>query len=214
MTKIKLAIADDHAEFRRAIVSKIQLKYDLEVILETESSAELFEQLRVKTPDITLIDIQTPVGNSLEVIDRIRQHYPDLKVIVYSQHDLGTSVIQIYAHGANSFIGKEDDLEELFKAIRLVNRGGIYITSKSGQIIQRHLRTASIKRQCPFKITEIEKKIIKGIFDGLTSMELGHIIHKSHRTVEKYIADIYRKTRVNNKIQLIKVVTEWDMRDW
>lgn len=45
-------------------------------------------------------------------------------------------------------------------------------------------------------------------------MELGHIIHKSHRTVEKYIADIYRKTRVNNKIQLIKVVTEWDMRDW
>lgn len=132
MTKIKLAIADDHAEFRRAIVSKIQLKYDLEVILETESSAELFEQLRVKTPDITLIDIQTPVGNSLEVIDRIRQHYPDLKVIVYSQHDLGTSVIQIYAHGANSSIGKEDDLEELFKAIRLVNRGGIYITSKSG----------------------------------------------------------------------------------
>jgi DNA-binding NarL/FixJ family response regulator len=214
MTKIKLAIADDNREFRKAIIRTIHLEKDLEVIIEAENGADLLGQLKIKTLDIVLMDIRMPVMNGVEATDEIKVHYPHLKVIAYSQYDLESNIIEMYAHGVKSFIGKEDEPEELFKAIRLVHDGGAYMTSRSAQIVQNYLKNATIKQECPHELTELEKKIIKGVFNGLTSTELAQIIHKSHRTIEKYIADIYKKFSVGNKVQLIKIVAKWDMKDW
>jgi two-component system, NarL family, response regulator DegU len=214
MTKIKLAIADDHETFRKAIIRTIQLEKDLEVIIEAENGVDLLKKLKIRTPDIILMDIRMPVMNGVEATDEIKEHYPHLKVIAYSQYDLQSNIIEMYAHGVKGFVGKEDEPEELFKAIRTVSDGGAYMTSRSAQIVQDYLKNASIKQECPHRLTELEKKIIKGMFDGLTSTELAQIIHKSHRTVEKYIADIYKKLSVSNKVRLIKIVTEWDMKDW
>lgn len=214
MTKIKIAIADDHREFRKAIIRTIQLEKDFEVIIEAENGANLLGQLKIKTPDIVLMDIRMPIMNGVEATDEIKEHYPYLKVIAYSQYDLESNIIEMYAHGVKSFVGKEDEIEELFKAIRTVSNGGAYMTSRSAQIVQNYLKNASIKQECPHRLTELEKKIIKGMFNGLTSTELAQIVHKSHRTIEKYIAGIYKKISVSNKVQLIKIVTEWDMEDW
>ena len=214
MTKIKLAITGDHEKFRKAIIRTIHLEEDIEVIIEAENGADLLEQLKIKTPDIVLMVIRMPVMNGVEATDEIKEHYPHLKVIAYSQYDLESNIIEMYAHGVKSFIGKEDEPEELFKAIRLVYDGGAYLTSRSAQIVQNYLKNVSIKKKCPYRLTELEKKLIKGISNGLTSTQLAEKIHKSHRTVEKYIAGIYKKFSVSNKVQLIKVVVEWDMKDW
>ncbi|MBX2964562.1 MAG: response regulator transcription factor [Cyclobacteriaceae bacterium] len=214
MKKIKLAIADDHEKFRKAIIRTIQLEKDLEVIIEAENGADLLKQLKIKIPDIILMDIRMPIMNGIEATDEIKEHYPHLKVIAYSQYDLESNIIEMYAHGVKSFIGKEDELEELFKAIRTVSDGGAYMTSHSAQLIQNYLKDAPVKKECPYQLTELEKYLIKGISNGLTSIQLSEKIYKSHRTVEKYIAVLYKKFGVSSKVQLTKVSAEWNMKDW
>lgn len=188
----------------KLFIRTIHLENDLDVIIEAENGADLLEQLEIKTPDIVLMDIRMPVMNGVEATDEISEHYHHIKVIAYSQYDLESNIIEMYAHGVKSFVGKEDEPEELFKVIRLVHDGGAYLTSRSARIVQNYLKNVPVKQECPHGLTELEKKIIKGVFNGLTSTELvTQIIHKSHRTVEKYIAGIYKKLSVSNKVQLI-----------
>ena len=212
MTKIKLAIADDHEKFRRAIIRTIHLENDLEVIIEAENGIDLLKRLETKLPDIILMDIRMPIMNGIEATDQIKELYPHQKIIAYSQYDLEENIIQMNIHGVKSFIGKEDEPEELFKAIRIVYNGGVYMTSHSAQIVQNYLKKSSIMQKCPYELTELDRKLLKGICDGLTSTELAEIIYKSPRTVEKYMSDLYRKFNVRNKVHLIKTVSNWDIR--
>lgn len=209
MSKIKLAIADDSEKVRKAIIRLIQLENDLEVILEAENGLHLLEQLRTTTPDVILMDIRMPVMNGIEATDYIKKLYPDQKIIAFSQYDQEENIIEMNIHGVKSFIGKGDDIEELFKAIRIVHDGGIYMTTRSAQIVQNYLKRATAETKCPYELTEQESKLLKGICQGLSSTELAELIHKSPRTVEKYRLDLYKKFNVTNKEQLISKVSKW-----
>ena len=87
------------------------------------------------------------------------------------------------------------------------------MTSRSAQIVQNYLKKAPVKQVCPHKLTDLEMQILKRVCDGLTSTEIAEKIHKSSRTVEKYISDIYKKFNVPNKAQLIKMVSQWELED-
>lgn len=109
MTKIKLALAEDHKEFRKAIKRLIHLEGDLEVILEAENGLHLLDQLKAKTPNIILMDIRMPKMNGIEATVRIKEEYPEIKIIAFSQYDQEENIIEMNIHGVKSFIGKEDD---------------------------------------------------------------------------------------------------------
>lgn len=211
MTKIKLAIADDHEKFRKEIIRIIHLENDLEVILEAANGTDLLEQLKIKTPDVILMDIRMPFMDGIEATEKINELYPHLKIIAYSQYDQEENIIKMNIHGVKSFIGKEDEPEELFKAIRIVHDGGLYMTDNAALIIRHYLAGISLTGAEDFvgsefenNLSEIELLILKSICRGLSSTDISKIIHKSHRTVEKYRNDLYQKFKVNNKKELIE----------
>lgn len=210
MTKIKLAIADDCKQFRKAIIRLIHLEKDLEVVFEAENGLHLLDELNNNTPDVILMDISMPVMNGVEATVKIKELYPYLKIIAYTQYDIETNISQMYINGVESFIGKEDDPEELFKAIRIVHNGGVYLTEKASKII-RHSLELTKKLEPNVTLTESEKAIIELILDGLTSKQIGKIINKSHRTVEDIRERLYCKLNVKNKEQLIAVVSKWQL---
>lgn len=211
MTKIKLAIAEDCEKFRKAIIRFINKENDLEVILEAENGIHLLEQLKTKTPDVILMDIRMPVMDGIEATDKINEFYPHLKIIAYSQYDQEENIIKMNIHGVKSFIGKEDEPEELFKAIRIVHDGGVYMTDKAALIVQHYLSEISstnaedfISSEFENNLSETELLVLKSICKGLSSTDISKIIHKSHRTVEKYRNDLYQKFKVSNKKELIE----------
>lgn len=212
MTKIKLAIVDDNEKFRKAIIGLLNLENDLKVVLEAENGIDLLEQLGTKIPDVVLIDIRMPVMDGIEATDKIKGLFPHLKIIAYSQYDMEENIIKMNVHGVKSFIGKEDDPEELFKAIRVVHDGGVYMTEKAAIIIQTHLRNGFkkvVERRCESPIQDEDFKFLKMILDGLTSKEIGENINRSHRTVEDMRDKLYEKYNVSNKQQLVILMAKW-----
>ncbi len=212
MTRIKLAIVDDNESFRNAIVRLMRLEPDFDVIIEAGNGVDLLERLQSLYPDIIIIDISMPLVEGVDVTTKIRETYPHLKLIAYSRYDMEENVIKLIIHGMKSFVGKEDEPEELFLAIRVVQSGNVYMTNRVAQIIQKNLRT-SFKEKCPYELTDIERILLNGINNGLSSTQLGDMVCKSPRTVEKYIADMYKRFRVTNKVELIKLISTWEMED-
>jgi DNA-binding NarL/FixJ family response regulator len=147
MSKIKLAIADDHKTFRKAVIKLIETEKDLEVVLEAENGKQLLELLLTKvTPDIILMDIQMTVMDGFEATRAVNELYPTIKIIALTLYDNGANIMEMYKLGVQSLIGKEEHYGELFFAIRAVNNGGCYMTTKCKEIIQSKLTEQPTKK--------------------------------------------------------------------
>jgi DNA-binding NarL/FixJ family response regulator len=211
---IKLGIVDDHNQFRKALKRLIHTEKDIEVILEADNGQDLIEKLQDVQPDIVLMDIRMPLMNGTEASLILREKYPAIKIIAFSQYDQEENIIEMNIHGVKSFIGKEDHYEELFKAIRIVHSGGVYMTDRSASIIQKYLSrnvNAEHSRVSLPEISESERKLVKDIVKGLSSTEIAKTIGKSPRTVEDMREKIYRKFNVENKEQLIAHVSKHNL---
>jgi len=211
---IKLAIAEDNKYFREALKKLIRTEKDMEVILEADNGVDLLEKLKDVQPEIILMDIRMPLMNGIEASLILSQLYPSIKIIAFSQYDQEENIIEMNIHGIKSFIGKEDNPDELFKAIRIVYSGGVYMTDRAAKIVQNYLSriggVQNSKVNLP-EITDSERKLIKDIVNGLSSSEIGRSIGKSHRTVEDMREKVYRKFNVNSKEQLIAIVSRHNL---
>lgn len=217
MPKIKLALAEDHKEFRKAIKRLIHLENDLEVILEADNGLHLLDQLKTKTPDIILMDIRMPKMDGIEATDRIKEQYPHIKIIAFSQYDQEENIIEMNIHGVKSFIGKDDEPEELLKAIRTVSDGGTYMTDKAASIVQSRL--SSISRQGKSvnedinasdlqKLSSIELVILRHTACHKSVKEIAEELFLSPNTVNNHQANLRKKLNLFGRSTLLKYALE------
>lgn len=208
MTKIRLAFADDSVQSQKAIAKLIQPENDLDLILTAQNGQELVDKLKNQLFDIVVLDIRMPKMDGIEAAKKIKQAYPDLKIIALSQHDFEENILKMYSVGVRSFVGKEDDPTELLKAIRIVFDGGIYITERTTEIIQRNLSKVIQPELQMVNLSEQEQLLARFIMQGLSSREIGKLLSKSPRTVEDMREKLYQKFNVLNKEQLIVQLTQ------
>jgi DNA-binding NarL/FixJ family response regulator len=126
MGKIKLAIADDSLQLQKALVTVFEAEKDFELVLRANNGLDLLAKLKVVTclPDIILMDIQMPEMSGIDATKHIHKHYPSIKIIAFSQFDNEPNVLKMYSLGVKSFIGKDDGMDTLFNAIKVVHGGG------------------------------------------------------------------------------------------
>jgi DNA-binding NarL/FixJ family response regulator len=212
MSKIKIAIADDNKQFRRAIKVLFKTERDFEVILEAENGVHLLEQLKTEQPDIILMDIRMPRMDGIEASKKVKELYPKIKIITFSQYDYESNIVEMFIKGVKSFIGKDDSPDELFKAIRTVYTSGTYMTDMAAEIIQRNLAyKAKESNNIHLLESEREKEFVKMIIKGLSSREIASKINKSSRTVEDMRKRLYAKFNINCKEQLIALASKWNL---
>lgn len=201
--KIRIGIADDCEQLRMAITRILNGEHDFEVTLQACSGLQLLEELSNNRPDIILMDFRMPEMNGIEASENLRKKFPDVHIIAYSQYDFESNIVEMYVRGVKSFIGKNDPLEELFKAIRIVYLGGVYMTERSMEIVKRHL--SKVRLPMTPDLNVFEKSLLRSICDGLSSVEIGRLFNKSHRTIEEHRGNLYKKFNVKAKEELIAV---------
>jgi len=212
MSKIKIAIADDNKQFRRAIKALFKTERDFEIILEADNGVHLLEQLKTEQPDIVLMDIRMPRMDGIEASKKVKELYPKIKIITFSQYDYESNIVEMFIIGVKSFIGKDDSPDELFKAIRTVYTSGSYMTDLATEIIQRRLAyKAKESNNIHLLDNAEEKELVKMIMEGLSSGEIAAKINKSPRTVEKMRERLYHKFNVSYKEQLITLANRWSL---
>ena len=192
--------------FRNAITELLNSEGSLRVVLYAANGKDLLEKLRTTTPDVILMDIQMPEMDGIEASALVKERFPEIKIIILSQYDLEVNIVKLYKHGVKSFIGKDDNPTELIKAIRTVFNGGFYMTDRVGEVIQRYLSATPVAGMTI--LTKEEKILLTQLCKGRSSTEIGNIIFKSPRTVEKHREDLYKKFGVSSKEELILLTSK------
>ena len=112
---IKVALADDHKIFRDGIRMAIKDRDYIKIIWEADDGKDLLHKIKIKQPDILLMDIRMPEMDGVNAIQLIRKEYDSLKIIVLSMYDDQEIITKMMEYGANAFLSKTTEPDEILK---------------------------------------------------------------------------------------------------
>jgi DNA-binding NarL/FixJ family response regulator len=190
--KIRIIHCDDHTLFRSGVRNAL-LKYsDIEIIGESGNGLELLKLLETTIPDIVILNIQMPVMDGIETLPKIREKYPELKVIVLSMHSDRGIITKMMQLGANSYLSKNTDGEVIYQSIKCVQEYNYYY---SESIEQAYLGSTLEFDRIGRKYSDKELKLIELIKDNRSKSEMAEILNISESTVS-VIAERISKIRL------------------
>ena len=114
---IKIAIADDHKIFRDGIKMALAGKSNLKMLWEAEDGKDMMHKIAIKKPEVLLMDIRMPEIDGINGIQLIRKEYEDIKIIVLTMYDDQQMISKMMEMGANAYLTKTTDPEEIYEAI-------------------------------------------------------------------------------------------------
>jgi DNA-binding NarL/FixJ family response regulator len=128
MTPYNIVLADDHILVRQGIKKIIQEDSGMKVVGEAGDGLELLEILEKITPDLVILDISMPRLRGLAAAQKIKQFYPEIKVLILSMHRSKEYLQQALAVGVDGYLLKEDADMALFAAIEVVRQGRTFVS--------------------------------------------------------------------------------------
>ena len=197
---IQLAIADDHKIFRDGIRMSLRNKDFIRIIWESDDGKDMMHKLRVKRPDILIMDICMPEMDGVKAMQLIRKEYEDLKIIILSMYDDKETITKMMEYGANAYLSKTSDAEEIATAIITCMNEDFYFNDlvNSAVLLKlQHKKTIKKYYPTPVKFNEKEIKILKLLAEDKTTEEISKIIFLSPRTIETIRQNM--KMKVNAK---------------
>ena len=184
---IKLAIADDHKIFRDGIRMALKDKEYLKILWEAEDGRDLMHKLKIKLPDVILMDIRMPEIDGINAISMIRKEYEVLKIIVLTMYDDQEMITKMMEMGANAYLTKTTDPEEIYQAILTCMNDDFYFNDLVNKAVLLKLQHKKNVRQFypnPVKFNDKEMRILKLIAEDKTTEEISKEVFLSPRTLE------------------------------
>ena len=206
MKKIKIAIADDYKIFREGLKVSLTLDDDLEILHEADNGEDLINNIEKNQPHIVLMDLKMPIMDGMEATQIIRKKYPDVKVLVVSMYDDDKFIIHLMEIGANGYLLKNSEPDEIRKAIHSVFENGYYFNDLVNKallkkLVIRNNIKPSFKEN--IELSERELEVLKLICEEKTAAEIGKEIFLSPRSVEGIRQRLIEKIGVRNTAGLV-----------
>lgn len=196
---IRVLLVDDHAVVRQGTRDLLQANPDIDVVAEAESGESLLGLIKLKQPDVVLLDINLPHRNGLELLQEIRESCPAQKVILFTAH----TDLQYIRRGillkANGYLSKTITQKDLQQAVISVAHDGsqpVY----SPDVIQK-LKESASREENP-RLTPREYEILLFVAQGMTNRDIADTLVLSVKTVDSHVAKLMKKIGANNRAQL------------
>ena len=198
---IKIIIADDHAVVRKGLIQIIDETPDLELVDQAGDGNEVLRKLPHLDVDVLLLDINMPGQTGWEIMQKVHQEYPDIKVVILSVSSEENYAKQFYKAGAAGYLTKDSAPEQLVEAIRKVADGGIYVSQKFAEKMVNGLKNDS-DRALHENLSPRELQIFCMIGAGKTLTEIAAELSLGVGTVGTYRSRILAKTTLKNNAQI------------
>ncbi|MBS1731768.1 MAG: response regulator transcription factor [Bacteroidetes bacterium] len=204
---ISLAVVDDHQIVIDGIRSILQGQETFKIAIETTNPLDVVTLLSKTPVDILLTDIMMPGMNGAELAKAVRAAFPEIKIMALSMSGQGDLVNQmINDSDIAGYVLKNISKQELLKALEKIAAGGIYF---SEDVLAEMIKESEKKKEAEqAHLTMREIEIIRLIEKELSNKQIADTLFLSERTVETHRKNIFRKTKTNSLIGLIKYAYE------
>jgi two-component system, NarL family, invasion response regulator UvrY len=215
MTKTKIAIADDHPLFRKGLI-KLLDEDRYELLFDVDNGKALMDRLQLPgtpLPDIVIMDIEMPEVNGFEAVSWLRNHYPDVKVLVVSMVDQEEAIVKMLKMGVKGYLSKHMEPEDLHAALRSIIQKDYYYTdfvtnklvhslqSEAKGMVDAHVTLHN--HELWDSLNGKQKEFIRYACTEMIYDEIANIMCVSPKTIDGYRDAVFEKLGVKNRVGLV-----------
>jgi DNA-binding NarL/FixJ family response regulator len=202
-------IVDDHKIMRDGIRAILERSEEFSVVGEAETGTEAVQFVKLMRPKLILMDIGLPDMNGVETTAEIRRYDPDCRVIILTIYDDENSVVSAFRSGARAFILKKASYTDLLEALRVVARGGAYLSPQVSDRLLARIQKGDLEsgqtQPALESLSRRELQALRLVADGKTSKEIAVMLDLREQTVRTYRKTMMKKLGVNNVARLTQL---------
>ena len=203
-SKISIVVVDDHQLFRDGLITLIKgLDPRFKVIAKAKNGKELIQLLETGiNPDLILLDLNMPVMDGKTTVRAVKSKYPAKKVLILSMKDDESTYIDLLKKGANGFLSKDVEPEELRKTIIGIHEDGYYYSEFiAGKLINGIQPSEKIVAK--IKLNKQELQLIELVCSDYTYNDIAMMMNVSMKSVDGYRAQLFKKFNVKSRVGLV-----------
>lgn len=198
---LRLAIVDDHKIVRAGFREMLADELGVRVEFEAASGEAALQQLREQPCDVLLLDLSLPGQSGVDVLRAVRQRYPALKVLVLSGFPEERYALPMIRNGANGYLCKDCERDELIRAIRTVAQGRRYVSPRTAELLADDL--AGVSAALPHEsLSERELQVFLRLARGESVSGIADTLNLSVKTVSTYRSRLLEKLEVASNAEL------------
>jgi DNA-binding NarL/FixJ family response regulator len=192
----RIVLIDDHNLFRAGIKALLMAEPDLSVVAEAATAEEGFQAVQSHSCDLVVVDYNLPDQDGPGLITRIRRYFPDLPILLLSQHTDFDRVREVMDCGCHGYMVKSADEHDLLTALRLVAAGGIYVHP----IVAPALLIRGPEEE---EFSSRQKAVMRLVATGCSNQDIADRLHVSLGTVKRDLSILFERTGVSDRTQLL-----------
>jgi two-component system, NarL family, response regulator len=194
---IRILTVDDHPLLRKGIAALVNGEPDLKLVAEAANGEEAIEAFRSHRPDVTLMDLQMPGMDGTTAIGRIRDEFPDARIIVLTTYTGDAQVLRALRAGARAYILKGHVHKELLETIRAVHSGQKRIPPDIAAELAEHAMDD--------ELTEREIEVLKLVAAGNANKHIADQLSIGEATVKSHVSNILSKLGANDRSHAVTI---------
>ena len=202
---VRVLLADDHRIVREGLRMVLADDPGLQVVAEADSGpaalAAVRERQGTQGLDVVLLDIALPGMDGLDVLQRLRQDWPGLPVLMLSTYPEKHYAVRCIQLGASGYLNKSTDPDALMAALRRVAAGGMHVSASTAEALASLVSQGRTKTGLEL-LSHREYQVYQLLTRGLSVGEIGAQLGLASNTVSTYRARILEKTGTKNDVEL------------
>ncbi len=202
---VRVLLADDHAIVRKGIREFLEEDREIAVVAEATDGREAVRLAGEYRPAVAVLDVQMPNVNGIEATRQIKAAYPDICVLILTAYDEDPYVFALLRAGADGYILKNADPDDLVRAVKAVASGGkVLAPDIAAKVVAQMIsgKPAAASEQVE-PLTERELEVLRLAAPGLTNKAIAAELGVSDRTVQGHLANIYGKLGVTTRTEAV-----------
>jgi DNA-binding NarL/FixJ family response regulator len=194
---IRILSVDDHPMLREGIAAVLAGEDDMVLVAEASNGREAVEQFRAQRPDVTLMDVQMPEVNGVEAISKIREEFPEARIIVLTTYSGDVQATRAFKAGASGYLLKNMLRKELIDTIRAVHAGKKRIPPEIAVDMAEHHSDDAL--------TAREIEVLRAVAAGNANKMVGELLHVSEETIKAHMKNILSKLGAKDRTHAVTI---------
>ncbi|QEA40534.1 two-component system response regulator NarL [Pistricoccus aurantiacus] len=202
-TPATLMIIDDHPLLRRGVAQLLELEDDLKLLAETGDPEEGLRLAAELDPDMILLDLNMPGMNGIETLKRLREADFAGRVVMFTVSDHEEDVVAALRAGADGYLLKDMDPDEMVRQIRQAGLGRMVISESLTALLAEALRNQRSKPAAPdvHSLTQREREILRELAGGLSNKLIARKLDITEGTVKVHVKHLLKKLNLRSRVE-------------
>ena len=202
-----ILVIDDHVAIRRGVVEMLEASFPGSDFGLAESEVDALHQVNNQPWDVAILDLNLKARGGLELIRDLKDHQPQMKILIYTMHPEEHLCLMALRAGADGYLTKDAEPEQLVVAINRILGGGRYISPALAEYLAQAV-TRQETSQPQLLLSDREYQVLQGLASGKSLTQMGQELSLSVKTISTYRSRLLEKHRLTNNSELVRYALE------